>query len=75
MGLILSLDYETKSTLDVTEVGAYRYAKAAEIMCAAYAIYEENTFKPEMVKCWRAWKGEPMPTDLVMALNRTDIKK
>lgn len=75
MGLILSLDYETQSALDVTEVGAYRYAKAAKIMCAGYAIYEENTFKPEMVKAWRAWKGEPMPDDLRAALANPDIRK
>lgn len=75
MALILSLDYETSAPLDVTEVGAYRYAKSAKIMCAGYAIYEENTFKSEMVKPWRAWKGEPMPGDLRAALTDESIRK
>ena len=75
MGLICSLDYETESSLDLTEVGVYRYTKSAKIMCAGYAIYEEGTFKPEMVKPWRAWKGEPMPLDLHDALHNADIKK
>lgn len=73
--MILSLDYETSSPLDLTKVGAYRYAKSAKIMCAAYSIYEEGKFDRTAVKSWRAWKGEPMPSDLVMALNRTDVKK
>ena len=75
MALICSLDYETQSAMDLTEVGAYRYAKSAKIMCAGYAIYEENTFKPEMVKPWRAWKGEPMPADLSAALADESIRK
>lgn len=75
MSMILSLDFETKSKLDVTEVGAYRYAKSATIMCAAYAIYEEGTFKPEMVKCWRTWKSERMPEDLRKALADPAVKK
>jgi len=75
MGLICSLDYETQSPLDLTEVGAYRYAPSAKIMCAGYAIYEENTFKPEMVKPWRAWKGEPMPDDLREALQHPAVRK
>jgi len=75
MGLILSLDYETQSALDLTKIGAYRYAQSAKIMCAGYAIYEENTFKPEMVKPWRAWKGEPMPGDLLAALSDESVRK
>lgn len=68
MELICSIDYETSSPRDLTEIGAYKYAKSAKIMCAAYAIYAANTFKPEMVKPWRAWAGEPMPDDLLAAL-------
>lgn len=75
MGLICSLDYETSGPLDLTEVGAYRYAKSAKIMCAGYAIYEEGKFEPEMVKPWRAWKGEPMPDELVRALMTVTVKK
>jgi hypothetical protein len=75
MALILSLDYETSAPLDLTVVGAYRYAQSATIMCAGYAIYEENTFEPEMVKPWRAWKGEPMPDELVRALMTVTVKK
>lgn len=75
MALICSLDYETQSAMDLTEVGAYRYAQSAKIMCAAYAIYEENTFEPEMVKPWRAWKGDPMPADLHAALSDKSVRK
>ena len=75
MGLILSLDYETSSPQDVTEIGAYRYAKTAKIMCAAYAIYEEGKFEPELVKPWRAWTGEPMPDELRYALEAHAVRK
>ena len=75
MALILSLDYETQSALDLTKIGAYRYAQSAKIMCAGYAIYEENTFEPAMVKVWRAWKGEPMPGDLLAALSDERVRK
>jgi DNA polymerase len=71
----LSLDYETSSPLDLTEVGAYRYAKSAKIMCAAYSIYEEGKFDREQVKCWRVWKGDDLPDDLHMALMDPDVKK
>jgi DNA polymerase len=75
MALICSIDYETSAPLDLTVVGAYRYAPSAKIMCAGYAIYEENTFEPEMVKPWRAWKGEPMPADLLAALSDERVRK
>jgi DNA polymerase len=75
MGLIASIDYETQSALDLTKIGAYRYAQSAKIMCAGYAIYEENTFEPGMVKPWRAWKGEPMPDDLLAALSDESVRK
>jgi DNA polymerase len=75
MALICSLDYETSAPLDLTVVGAYRYAPSAKIMCAGYAIYEENTFEPGMVKPWRAWQGEPMPADLLAALSDESVRK
>jgi DNA polymerase len=75
MGLIASIDYETQSALDLTKIGVYRYAQSAKIMCAGYAIYEENTFEPGMVKVWRAWKGEPMPADLLAALCDERVRK
>jgi DNA polymerase len=74
MGLICSVDYETSSPRDLTKIGAYKYAKSAKIMCAGYAIYEENTFEPAMVKAWRAWAGEPMPPDLLAALTDPDVR-
>lgn len=74
MSLILSLDFETASPRDLTKIGAYKYAKSAKIMCAGYAIYEENTFEPAMVKAWRAWAGEPMPPDLLAALTDPDVR-
>lgn len=74
MGLICSIDYETSSPRDLTKIGAYKYAKSAKIMCAGYAIYEENTFEPAMVKPWRAWASEPMPPDLLAALTDPDVR-
>jgi DNA polymerase len=74
MGLICSVDYETSSPRDLTKIGAYKYAKSAKIMCAGYAIYEENTFEPAMVKPWRAWASEPMPPDLLAALTDPDVR-
>ncbi|CAB4168991.1 Hint domain containing protein [uncultured Caudovirales phage] len=74
MSMILSLDFETASPRDLTKIGAYKYAKSAKIMCAGYAIYEENTFEPAMVKAWRAWAGEPMPADLLAALADPDVR-
>lgn len=75
MAIICSIDFETKSALDLTEVGVYRYAESAEIMCAAYSIYEEGKFDREDVKCWRAWKGEPLPADLRDAMLNSAVKK
>ena len=72
--MICSIDYETSSPRDLTKIGAYKYAKSAKIMCAGYAIYEENTFEPAMVKPWRAWASEPMPPDLLAALTDPDVR-
>lgn len=55
------IDYETFSALDLTKVGAYRYAEdeSTEILMCSY-------YRPEwpVVKIWVPAEGESMPSDL-----------
>lgn len=55
------IDYETFSLLDLTKVGAYRYAEdeSTEILMCSY--YRDEW--PE-VKIWVPAEGQPMPADL-----------
>jgi DNA polymerase bacteriophage-type len=55
------IDYETFSCLDLTKVGAYRYAEdeSTEILMCSY--YRDEW--PE-VKIWVPAEGQPMPADL-----------
>jgi len=56
---MLYIDGETRSELDVTEVGAYRYLfhHSTQLLMIAYAFGNED------VKLWECHKG-PMPDDL-----------
>lgn len=66
------IDYETFSLLDLTKVGAYRYAEdeSTEILMCSY-------YRPEWaeVKIWVPAEGEAMPADLedIYRDNGTDI--
>lgn len=66
------IDYETFSLLDLTKVGAYRYAEdeSTEILMCSY-------YRPEWpaVKIWVPAEGEAMPADLedIYRDNETDI--
>lgn len=57
------LDFETRSSLDITKVGAYCYSRhpSTQILCAVYA-FEENT--PELITS--------IHTDLEMHYSATD---
>jgi len=61
----LSLDFETRSTVDLKLAGAYVYAKhdSTVILCAAYSIDDGD------VLAWQKWAGEEMPADLAAALD------
>lgn len=52
------LDFETRSTVDLTRAGAYVYFEdpSTDIWCAAYAFGDEEP------KLW--WPGAPCPSDL-----------
>ncbi len=62
---ILSLDFETWSTVDLKKAGASRYARdpSTEILVLAYRWLGE-----EEVHQWVPAAGEPMPQDLLDAL-------
>jgi DNA polymerase len=59
-----TLDYETRSEVNLKKVGAYNYARhpSTEVLCLGYKIGDNPT------KIWRAWAGEEFPTDLKCAL-------
>jgi DNA polymerase len=59
--LWVSLDFETRSRIDLKKQGVYRYAydPSTEILCAAYAIDDGP------VQIWH--KGQPIPLDLLAA--------
>ena len=56
---MIHFDFETRSELDVKDVGAYVYAKhpSTEAMCLAYRIDEGD------IKLWR--KGDPKPHEII----------
>jgi len=70
MGRELHFDYETRSPLDLTEVGVHKYFAhpQTKLLMAAYA------FGDGLVKVWECHKG-PIPQDLEKALRDPDITK
>jgi DNA polymerase len=63
---ILVRDYETRSTLKLGDVGAWRYATHAEtdVWCCAYAVDDEP------VKLWTP--GDPTPSEFIEAAQNPD---
>jgi RecA-family ATPase len=63
---ILHRDFESRSTLDLSEVGVHVYAQhpTTELWCCAYAIDDEP------VKLWVP--GDPVPQEFVEAANNPD---
>jgi DNA polymerase len=61
---VLYHDYETYCELDIKEVGAYRYCEhpSLEILMMSWAIDDCP------VNLWVPAEGEPMPTELFMAM-------
>jgi DNA polymerase len=64
---ILRRDVETKSTLDLREVGAWQYAihPSTDIWCYAYAVDDEP------VKLWVP--GEPVPPEVIEVAQNPDF--
>lgn len=68
---VLHLDWETRGTLDLKEVGAHKYARHQDthVLIGAYLIrWSDEPFDPSQVRVWRTWEGEPIPDDLYDAL-------
>ena len=67
--MILSIDLETYSALDIKTVGGYRYAENAEILLFAYA------WDDTPVQIVDLTAGETIPADVLSALTDNDIMK
>lgn len=65
----LNLDFETRSELDLTRVGAEKYARhpSTRVLCASYSL------DGHAVRRWRPWAGEEMPITLKKALLTDDV--
>ena len=65
------IDFETRSTLDVTDVGIVKYAADYDtsVLCMAYNL----TGKKKSTKLW--WPGDPPPKKLLKHVKRGGIVK
>jgi DNA polymerase bacteriophage-type len=67
--VILTLDFETRSPLDITEVGLDRYSRNAEVLMLAWAVEDWD------VTVWFPHERPGFPDDLRMLLDRPDVLK
>lgn len=67
--MILSIDIETYSDLDIKKVGGYKYAENCEVLLFAYA------WDDEPVKIVDLAAGEVLPDDVLGALTDNEITK
>ena len=67
--MILSIDLETYSALDIKTVGGYRYAENAEILLFAYA------WEDEPVRIVDLMAGETIPANVLDALTDNNVTK
>jgi DNA polymerase len=69
--MILSIDLETFSSVDLEKSGLYKYVQAPDfqILLFAYA------FDDEPVQIIDLAQGEPLPADVVVALHNPEIEK
>ena len=67
--MILSIDLETYSALDIKTVGGYRYAENAEILLFAYAWDDASVQIVDLTA------GETIPADVLSALTDNGITK
>lgn len=68
---ILSLDFETKSLVSLTDCGSAVYARhpSTSVLMAAYA------FNQGQIRQWDAARGEPIPGELLEALIDPQVQK
>ena len=67
--MILSIDIETYSDLDIKKVGGYKYAENCEVMLFAYAWDDA----PVQIVDFTA--GEELPADVIAALTDNEVMK
>ena len=63
---VLFHDFETRSTLDLSEVGAWKYAcdPSTDVWCCAYAVDDGP------IQLWVP--GDPVPPELIEAANNPE---
>lgn len=67
--MILSIDIETYSDLDIKKIGGYKYAENCEVLLFAYAWDDE----PVQIVDFTA--GEELPADVLAALTDNEVMK
>ena len=67
--MILAIDLETYSELDIKKVGLYRYAENSEILLFAYAFDDEPVQVVDIIG------GEPLPFEVIEALQNEEVMK
>ena len=67
--MILAIDLETYSELDIKKVGLYKYAENSEILLFAYAFDDEPVQVVDIIG------GEPLPFEVIEALQNEDVMK
>lgn len=67
--MILAIDLETYSELDIKKVGLYKYAENSEILLFAYAFDDEPAQVIDIAS------GELLPFEVIEALRNEDIMK
>ena len=65
----ITIDFETRSEVDIRTAGAWRYAedKTTEVLCMAYKIDDQES------KLWKGLPAEPFPEDLVAAIKEGKV--
>lgn len=70
----LSIDIETRSRLDISEVGAYKYAENCDVLLFSYCLdFKADSFKD--VQCIDLLHGESIPIEIVNMLVDKDVVK
>lgn len=67
--MILAIDLETYSELDIKKVGLYRYAENSEILLFAYAFDDEPAQVADIIG------GEPLPFEVLEAMQDKEVLK
>lgn len=73
---VLSIDIETRSRLDLSKVGVYKYAENCEVLLFSYS-WNDDCIKNgwQSVETIDLYRGEQLPPDIISALVDKDIVK